>query len=152
MSRLRNIVKDTIATALAQEIGTLHHVGIAAPDLPSICTVYCDLLGFQLQEELDFPSQQVHVALLQKGSDWLEILVPSAPDSVVGRFLAKRGPGLHHLCYTVQDLERTLARLQELEVQLVHAQAAEGVWGPVLFIHPKFAHGVMIELLELRQP
>ncbi len=129
----------------------MHHVGIAARDMPSACALYCDLLGFQLHEELDFPSQQVHVALLRKGSDWLEILVPTAAEAAVGRFLAKRGPGLHHICYTVQNLERVRTQLQARgKVQLVHDQAVEGVWGPVLFIHPKSAHGVMIELLELR--
>ncbi len=144
-------VANPVVLALAHQITGLHHVGIAARDLPSAYAIYCDLLGFQLQQEVDFPSQQVHIALLQKDADWLEILVPTDPHAAVGRFLEKRGPGLHHLCYVVQDLQEALTDLQTLDVQLVHSHPEPGIWGPVLFIHPKAAHGVMIELLELPQ-
>ncbi len=140
-----------IQRALAQEIINLHHLGIAARDPAAACAVYCDWLGFRIQQEMDFPTQQVRITLLRKDTEWLEILVPTTLDSAVGRFLAQRGPGLHHVCYAVRDLANVQLRLQELHVQLGHAQVTEGVWGPVLFIHPKAAHGVMIELMELRQ-
>lgn len=127
---------------------TLHHVGIAAADMAATCAVYCGLLGYVLEDEMEFLPQQVRVALLRREQELLEVLEPVSGESAVGRFLAKRGPGLHHLCYAVENLDTALASLLRQGVDLVHAQAEEGLWGPVLFIHPKAAQGVMIELLQ----
>ena len=76
------------------------------------------------------------------------MLIPRSEDSAVGRFLTKRGPGMHHLCYTVADLDAAIVELVASGVQLTDMQPVQGLFGPVVFIHPKAAHGVMIELLQ----
>ncbi len=134
------------------EVSGLHHIGIATANSRETCAFYCEHLGFALERVQDFPPQQVQVSLLRKGSELLEILEPLAPDCATGRFLAKRGPGFHHLCYAVADIHQGLEALQRQAVELVHNHVETGIFGPVLFVHPKYAHGVMVELLQPAQP
>ena len=129
-------------------LGALHHVGLAASDRQAVVGLYRDLLGYELSHVDDVPSQQLEALIFEKGAERIEVLIPRSEDSVVGRFLAKRGPGMHHLCYAVADLDATIAELVECGVQLTETQPAQGLFGPVVFIHPKAAHGVMIELLQ----
>lgn len=129
-------------------LGALHHVGLAASDRQAVVGLYRDLLGYELSHVDDVPSQQLEALIFGKGTERIEVLIPRSEDSVVGRFLAKRGPGMHHLCYAVADLDATIAELVECGVQLTDTQPAQGLFGPVVFIHPKAAHGVMIELLQ----
>ena len=129
-------------------LGALHHVGLAASDRQAVVGLYRDLLGYELSHVDDVPSQQLEALIFGKGAERIEVLIPRSEDSVVGRFLAKRGPGMHHLCYVVADLGATIAELVECGVQLTDTQPAQGLFGPVVFIHPKATHGVMIELLQ----
>ena len=130
------------------EILGLHHIGVATANSQETCAFYCEHLGFTLERAQDFRPQQVHVSLLRKGSELLEILEPLVPGCATGRFLAKRGPGFHHLCYEVADIHRGLEVLQRQAVDLVHNHVETGIFGPVLFVHPQYAHGVMVELLQ----
>ncbi len=130
------------------EIRGLHHIGVAAKNSQETCAFYCNQLGFKLEKALDFLPQQVHVSLLRKDNELLEVLEPLDPDCATGRFLSKRGPGIHHLCYEVADIHRSLVKLQNKAVELVHYHVETGIFGPVLFVHPKYAHGVMVELLQ----
>ncbi len=134
------------------EILRLHHIGVATANSRETCAFYCNHLGFTWESTRDFLPQQVQVSLLRKGSELLEILKPLVPDCATGRFLAKRGPGFHHLCYEVADIHGGLDVLQRQAVTLVHNHVETGIFGPVLFVHPKYAHGVMIELLQPAQP
>lgn len=134
--------------ALGWGLQGLHHVGIAATESEPTCAFYRDALGFAVEWETDFAPQQVHVVVLRNGDARLEVLTPLTPDCATGRFLAKRGPGLHHLCYAVNDLETARAALQRPPAELVRPQPEPGLWGPVLFLHPRSAFGVMIELLQ----
>lgn len=130
------------------DILRLHHIGIATTNSLETCVFYCDCLGFAQVSTQDFLPQQVRVSLLRKGDEMLEVLEPIVPDCATGRFLAKRGPGIHHVCYEVSDIQRVLDLLLGKAVRLVHNQVEDGIFGPVLFIHPKFSHGVMVELLQ----
>lgn len=128
---------------------SFHHIGVAAHNAEEPRRLYRDLLGYRLVERRDFPSQKVEVVLYQDARGWVEVLIPTEADSAVGRFLAKRGAGLHHICYAVADLNRAVREVRRLEFELVHETPEPGVWGPVVFLHPKAAGGVMIELLQL---
>ena len=130
-------------------LGTLHHVGLAASDRSAVVSLYRDLLGYELSHVDDVPSQRLEALVFGKGDELIEVLIPRSADSAVGRFLVKRGPGLHHLCYAVADLDAAIVGLVEAGVQLTDTQPVQGLFGPVVFIHPKAAHGVMIELLQL---
>ena len=129
-------------------LGALHHVGLAASDRAAVMSLYRDLLGYGLSHVDDVPSQRLEALVFGKGDELIEVLIPRSADSAVGRFLAKRGPGLHHLCYAVADLDAAIVELVESGVQLTDTQPVQGLFGPVVFIHPKAAHGVMIELLQ----
>lgn len=132
----------------ASGLGALHHVGLAANDRVAVVSLYRDLLGYGLSHVDDVPSQQLEALVFGKGAELIEVLIPRSADSAVGRFLAKRGPGMHHLCYAVSDLDAAITELVECGVQLTDTQPVQGLFGPVVFIHPKAAHGVMIELLQ----
>ncbi len=129
-------------------LGALHHIGLAANDRAAVVSLYRDLLGYELSHVDDVPSQQLEALVFGKGAERIEVLIPRSADSAVGRFLAKRGPGMHHLCYAVADLDAVITKLVESGVQLTDTQPVQGLFGPVVFIHPKAAHGVMIELLQ----
>jgi methylmalonyl-CoA/ethylmalonyl-CoA epimerase len=129
-------------------LGALHHIGLAASDRQAVVALYRDLLGYELSHVDDVPSQQLEALVFGKGNERIEVLIPRSEDSAVGRFLAKRGPGMHHLCYAVADLDAAIAELVACGVQLTDTQPVQGLFGLVVFIHPKAAHGVMIELLQ----
>ena len=129
-------------------LGALHHVGLAASDRSAVVSLYRDLLGYELSHVDDVPSQRLEALVFGKGDELIEVLIPRSEDSAVGRFLTKRGPGMHHLCYTVADLDAAIVELVASGVQLTDMQPVQGLFGPVVFIHPKAAHGVMIELLQ----
>lgn len=129
-------------------LGALHHVGLAASDRSAVVSLYRDLLGYELSHVDDVPSQRLEALVFGKGNELIEVLIPRSEDSAVGRFLTKRGPGMHHLCYTVADLDAAIVELVASGVQLTDMQPVQGLFGPVVFIHPKAAHGVMIELLQ----
>jgi methylmalonyl-CoA/ethylmalonyl-CoA epimerase len=96
------------------------------------------------------PSEGVDVAFLPAGGSNVELMKPTAADSGVARFLEKRGPGIHHLCFEVDDIEATLARLREHNIQLINEQPMAGHGGRrYAFVHPKSTGGVLVELYQL---
>ncbi|GLV49109.1 methylmalonyl-CoA epimerase [Thermus sp. LT1-2-5] len=127
----------------------LHHVGIAVEDLEAAKARYL-LVGYRLVAEGEVPAQGVRVALLGgEGEALLELLAPLGPETPVGRFLAKRGPGLHHLAFAVEDVARELARLKAQGARLVDEAPRPGFGGhKVAFLHPSFGLGVLWELVE----
>lgn len=127
----------------------LHHVGIAVEDLEEAKARY-GLLGFGVVAEGEVAAQGVRVALLRgEGETLLELLAPLGPDTPVGRFLAKRGPGLHHLAFATSRIEEELARLKGVGARLIDEVPRPGFGGHrVAFLHPGFGLGVLWELVE----
>ncbi|MER3536539.1 MAG: methylmalonyl-CoA epimerase [Thermus sp.] len=126
----------------------LHHVGIAVEDLEKAKERY-GLLGYALEAEGVVEGQGVRVAMLKKGESRLELLAPLGPETPVGRFLAKRGGGLHHLAFATQTIEEDLACLEAQGARLIDPVPRPGFGGHrVAFIHPSFSGGVLWELVE----
>ncbi len=129
-------------------IRRVHHIAIVVNDIETALRVYRDALGLPLSHVEAIPEQDVKVAFLPAGDSEIELVEPINPDSGVAKFLAKRGEGIHHICLEVHDLEATLAELAAQGVELIDRVPRRGAYGRVAFIHPKGAHGVLIELLE----
>ena len=126
----------------------LDHVGIAVVSIEESLGVY-RALGLAESGREMVESQGVVTAFLPLGETRLELLEPMDPDSPVAKFLAKRGPGVHHLCFAVADLERALADLKLRGFRLVNESPVPGAGGKrVAFLHPSAGHGVLIELSE----
>lgn len=127
----------------------IHHVGIAVESLEKAVPVFELLLGTPpaLQESVE--DQKVRVAVFQVGESRIELLESTSPDSPVGRFIGKRGPGIHHLTLAVEDLQGTLDHLESSGMRLVDRQPRMGAGQEaVAFLHPSSTAGVLIELLE----
>lgn len=125
----------------------IDHLGIAVPSLDQALAAY-RALGFELSETHDVPTEKVRAAFLPVGESRLELLEPTEPDSVIGRFLQKRS-GLHHVCVLVDDIEAALAELKARGVEVLDPVPRPGAGGSrVAFIHPRAAGGVLLELKQ----
>ncbi len=128
----------------------LHHVGLAVRDLEEALSRY-RLLGYRLSQKGEVPEQGVRVYWLvsEAGGPALELLAPTGPETPVGRFLEKRGEGVHHLAFATPDLEAALARLKAEGLPLVDETPRVGFGGHrVAFVHPKAFMGTLVELVE----
>jgi methylmalonyl-CoA/ethylmalonyl-CoA epimerase len=128
----------------------IHHVGVAVADMESALSSYRVLLHAEVAHQAVVDAQGVHaVALRFESGPLIELLAATAPDTPVGRFLAKRGPGLHHVAYEVRGIDAELARLAAAGVQLIDSEPRAGLFGlQVAFIHPDSIGGVLVELVE----
>ena len=127
----------------------LDHVGIAVHSLEAALLTYQQRLGFTLQEVVLIEQQKVRVAVLPSGDGRIELMEPTAPDSPIQRFLEKRGEGVHHLCFQVEDIRRKIEELRSASLQLISMASDTGLEGrKIAFLHPKSTHGVLIELVE----
>ena len=126
----------------------LDHIGIVVRDIEAALRVYQDALGLPLRETVDLHDQQVRVALLPLGESNIELVQPTEETTGVARYLASHGEGIHHICIEVENIEAALARLEAHQVQLIDREPRRGVHGRVAFVHPKGAHGVLVELVE----
>lgn len=128
----------------------LNHVNIAAPDAGSLAEKFEALLGLTRVEETVVEEQGVRVVKLRAGGTDVEITEPLGPETPVGRFLEKRGPGLHHLAFEVDDIEATLARLKAEGVPLIDETPRIGAGGHrIAFVHPKAFGGVLVEVVQV---
>ena len=128
---------------------TLDHIGIAVNDLDEAIALYSEKLGFTVADVEDVPGFGVKVAFLPLGEGNVELVQPTADDSAMARFLDKKGPGFHHLCFRVDDIRAELDRLEAAGVQLVDKEPRQGAHGTlVAFLHPKSTGGVLIELCQ----
>jgi methylmalonyl-CoA/ethylmalonyl-CoA epimerase len=127
----------------------IHHVGIAVGDLDEAIATYGRLFGAELVHRETLADQGVEVASLRVGPSMVELLAPLGPDTPVGRFLAKRGPGLHHVALEVPDVGRELDRLAADGVPLVDERPRRGLFGlEVAFVHPDATGGVLAEFVS----
>ncbi len=130
-------------------IKKISHIAIVVPELAQALTFWVDVLGLQLQRIEHEEEQGVEAAFLPVGESEIELLQPFEQDSGVARYLEKRGPGMHHICFEVDDIEATLEQLADAGVALINTEAIMGNDGRKLaFVHPKDAGGVLIELYE----
>lgn len=128
--------------------GQVNHIGIAVADLDAALRLY-QLVGLPLREVKEIPERGLKVAFLQAGETLVELLAPTSATSQVSAFLEKRGEGIHHICFEVDDIEAELARLAAEGVRLISPKAEVGAEGlPVAFLHPKSTNGVLLELIE----
>ena len=132
---------------------TLDHVGIAVRDLDTALAFYRDALGLEIEGVEEVPSQQVRARFVPVGAVRLELLEATSPGSAIARSIERRGPGLHHLTLRVDDLGAVLEQLKTRGVRLIDEQPRPGAGGRlVAFIHPSAAHGVLVELTQVRGP
>lgn len=130
-------------------LGAIDHVGIAVEDIDAALSVYRDSLGLPLVHRETIAEQGVDAALLDVGDGHVELLEPLSPETTVGKFLSRRGPGLHHVAYRVGDIEGTLSELREAGVRMIDERARTGIRGSrVAFVHPGSTGGVLTELVQ----
>jgi methylmalonyl-CoA/ethylmalonyl-CoA epimerase len=131
-------------------IKKINHVAVVVPEVEAALSFWVDALGLALQRSTQVPEEGVAVTFLPVGESNIELVEPVAADTGVARFLEKRGPGIHHLCLEVDDVEATLFRLKEHGVALINEQPLVGHGGRrYAFVHPKGTGGVLVELYEL---
>lgn len=126
----------------------IDHIGIVVNNIDESLKTYCDQLGFRLLERVAIPEQLVEAAFLDAGNGTIELIAPTDTTSGTARYLQTRGEGTHHICFAVDDIEAALAQLRAQGVRLIDETPRHGVHGLVAFVHPKAAHGTMIELLQ----
>ncbi|HET7876121.1 MAG TPA: VOC family protein [Methylomirabilota bacterium] len=127
-------------------VTNIHHIGIVVRKLDEAYRFWRHTLRLPLIREAKLADQGVRAALLAAGDSEIELLEPTAPDSGVARFLARRGEGLHHLCFKTPDVTGELAGLKSRNVALIDADPRPGLAGRIAFIHPSACHGVLVEL------
>jgi methylmalonyl-CoA/ethylmalonyl-CoA epimerase len=127
----------------------IHHLGVAVADLDQALATYTRLFGAELEHRETVPDQGVEAAAVRVGASRVELLAATGDDTPVGKFIASRGPGMHHVAYEVDDLRATLARLAGEGAELIDEEPRQGLYGlQVAFVHPDAVHGVLSELVS----
>ncbi len=131
-------------------IKRIDHIAIVVEDIEEALSFWRDGLGLELSHVENVPEQESVVAFLPTRESEVELVKPTSDLSGVARYLRKRGPGMHHICFEVDDIRATLARLRKLGVRLIDEEPIIGTGGKkIAFIHPQSTHGVLVELYEL---
>ena len=126
----------------------IHHLGVAVEDLDEAVTTYEQLFGASVEHRETVPQQGVEAASLKVGEGRVELLASLGEETPVGKFLTKRGPGMHHVAYEVDDVRAAIDELSAKGVELVDDQPRRGLFGlEVAFLHPDAVHGVLAELV-----
>lgn len=130
-------------------IKRIHHVGIVVRDMQQAMSFYCDKLGLRPHRMETMQEQGVKAVLLALGESEIELLEPIVPDNGVARYLERRGEGLHHVCFEVDDVDRELASLKARNVELIDQAPRDGLAGRICFLHPSALDGTLVELCEV---
>jgi methylmalonyl-CoA/ethylmalonyl-CoA epimerase len=131
------------------QLSALDHVGVAVEDIDVALALYRDALGMPLVHRETVSEQGVDAALLDVGDSHIELLQPLGPETTVGKFLARKGPGLHHVAYRVASVEEALKSLSAAGVRLIDERPRTGIRGSqVAFIHPSSTGGVLTEIVQ----
>jgi methylmalonyl-CoA/ethylmalonyl-CoA epimerase len=126
----------------------IHHLGVAVDDLEEALATYERLFGAELEHRATVEDQGVRAASVRVGASRVELLEPLGEDTPVGRFLAKRGPGMHHVAYEVEDVQAAVTLLTESGAEMIDERPREGLFGlQVAFVHPDSVHGVLAEMV-----
>jgi methylmalonyl-CoA/ethylmalonyl-CoA epimerase len=126
----------------------IHHLGVAVDDLDQALSTYTRLFGAELEQRATVPDQGVEAAAVLVGEGRVELLSPLEGDTPIGRFLASRGPGMHHVAFEVADIRAALDSLKREGAELVDAEPHAGLFGlEVAFVHPDSVHGVLAEVV-----
>jgi methylmalonyl-CoA epimerase len=129
--------------------GLIDHVGVAVEDLDAAIALYRDGLGMAEQHRETVDEQGVEAVLLEVGPAHVELLAPLGPETPVGKYLERNGPGLHHVAYRCDDIERELERVRTAGLRLIDETPRIGIRGSrVAFLHPKATNGVLTELVQ----
>jgi methylmalonyl-CoA epimerase len=127
----------------------IDHIGVAVEDLDAAIKLYERNFEMELVHRETVESQGVEAVLLDVGDGHVELLAPLGPDTPVGKFIAKKGPGLHHVAYAVEDIDATLASLKEQDVKLIDREARTGIrQSRVAFLHPAATGAVLTEIVQ----
>ena len=127
----------------------IDHIGVAVEDIDATLALYRDALGMPLVHRETVAEQGVEAALLDVGDGHVELLQPLGPETAVGKFLSRRGPGLHHVAYRVDDVEVTLGALAAAGMRLIDERPRTGIRGSrVAFVHPASTGGVLTEIVQ----
>jgi methylmalonyl-CoA/ethylmalonyl-CoA epimerase len=127
----------------------IHHLGVAVADLDEAVASYERLLGAELEHRELVPDQGVEAASLRVGAGRVELLASLGEETPVGKFLAKRGPGMHHVAYEVEDVGEAIGELSAQGAELIDEQPRQGMFGlEVAFVHPDSMHGVLAEIVS----
>jgi methylmalonyl-CoA/ethylmalonyl-CoA epimerase len=127
----------------------IHHLGVAVRDLEEAFDTYTRLLGAELEHREELAAQGVEAIAITLGDSRVELLGALGEDTPVGRFLTKRGPGMHHVAYWVDDVATTLAELRREGARLIDEEPRRGLYGlQVAFVHPDSVHGVLTEVVS----
>ncbi|HET9410832.1 MAG TPA: methylmalonyl-CoA epimerase [Candidatus Dormibacteraeota bacterium] len=130
-------------------LSRIHHVGVAVADLDESIRLYESAFGAELVHRATNEKEGLEAAFIRTGSGEVELMSALRDDSPVGKFLAKRGPGLHHVAYAVDDIDAALDEARSAGVELIDAQPRPGMHGTrIAFLHPKTMGGVLTELVE----
>ena len=130
-------------------LGKIEHIALAVADLDAALDLYSSIWGLEVESRERVEDQGVEEAMLPLGESYLQLLAPTGPDTTVGKFIDKRGEGLHHIAYEVDDLPGALAELKSKGVPLIDEAPRVGGRGHmVAFVHPKGNHGLLVELIQ----
>jgi methylmalonyl-CoA/ethylmalonyl-CoA epimerase len=130
-------------------LGRIDHIGVATEDLDGAIALYEDTLGMPVAHRETVESQGVEAVLLDVGEGHVELLRPLGPETPVGKYLEKKGPGLHHVAYAVDDIEGVLGALKEAGIELIDSEPRVGIRDSrVAFVHPRSTGGVLTEIVE----
>jgi methylmalonyl-CoA/ethylmalonyl-CoA epimerase len=128
----------------------IHHLGVAVPDLDEALATYERLFGARVEHRDTVADQGVEAASVRVGASRVELLAPLGSETPVGRFLASRGPGMHHVAYEVEDILVSLANLEAAGAELIDTAPRRGLFGlQVAFVHPDAVHGVLSEVVSV---
>jgi methylmalonyl-CoA/ethylmalonyl-CoA epimerase len=129
--------------------GRIDHIGVAVEDLDEAVELYSQRLGMPVEHRETVEQQGVEAVLLGVGESHVELLRPLGPETAVGRFLERNGPGLHHVAYGTDDIDSALAAVRDAGLRLIDEQPRTGIRNSrVAFVHPKSTGGVLTELVE----
>jgi methylmalonyl-CoA/ethylmalonyl-CoA epimerase len=127
----------------------IDHIGVATDDLERAVALYEGTLGMPVAHRETVESQGVEAVLLDVGEGHVELLSPLGPETPVGKYLDKRGPGLHHVAYAVGDIDEVLSRLKRAGVEMIDSEPRRGIRDSrVAFVHPRSTGGVLTEIVE----
>lgn len=127
----------------------LNHLAIVVENLEDALPFWRDALGLPAGEVQDVPQESVKIAFLESGESHVELVQPTSDDSGIGKYLAKKGQGMHHVCFEVEDIGAALAKMKEKGIELINEEARERDGRKYAFIHPKSTGGVLVELYEV---